>query len=91
MANARLAYQVIADAKRNHFQLVRLGWHNHKFNYLVLLHFDLNPETGKIWIQQNNTEWLVADDLEDRGVEQSDIVLGFKPEYIRALGSYAVS
>ncbi len=87
---ARLRYEVLADTRRNHFQLTRLGWHNHKFNFLVLVHFDLNPETGRIWIQQNNTEWLVADDLMARGVAQSDIVLGFRPEYLREAGAYAV-
>jgi hypothetical protein len=91
LPNAKLKYEVLADIKRNHFQLTRLGWHNHKFNFLVLVHFDLNQETGKIWIQQNNTEWLVADDLIEKGIPASDIVLGFKPEYIREVSAFAVS
>lgn len=91
IAGDTLEYQVIADQQRNHFQLVRVGWHNRKFNFLVLLHFDINPKTGKIWIQQNNTEWLVADDLQGRGVSSNDMVLGFKPEYIRAMGAFAVN
>ncbi len=90
LPNIKLKYEVIADTKRNHFQLTRLGWHHHKFNFLVLIHFDLNPETGKVWIQQNNTEWLVADDLIDKGIPPTDIVLGFKPEYLRALSSFAL-
>jgi hypothetical protein len=90
-ASDSLEYQVIADQYRNHFQLVRLGWNKHKFNFLVLLHFDIHPQTGKIWIQQNNTEWLVADDLQKYGVPATDIVLGFKPEYIRAMGAFAVN
>jgi XisI protein len=79
----RLEYQVLADQERNHFQLVRLGWIEHKYLHLVLMHFDIKPD-GKIWFQLNNTEILADRELIARGVEKTDIVLGFQPEYARA-------
>lgn len=84
-----LEYQVVADTLRNHYQLVRLGWHGQKFIHFVLMHFDIKPD-GKIWIQQNNTEILVGAELTDRGVLASDIVVGFRPEYMREASGYAL-
>jgi hypothetical protein len=84
-------YQAVTDYIHHHYQLVRLGWAGPKFVYFVLLHFDIKPDTGKIWIQQNNTEVLVAQELVSRGIHTSDIVLGFKPDYIRPLTGYAAA
>ena len=86
----RLQYEVLADPKRNHFQLVRLGWLDYKYVHLVLLHFDIQQD-GKIWFQLNNTEMLADQDLINRGVEKNDIVLGFQPEYARAQPEYAMA
>jgi hypothetical protein len=75
--------EVIIDREHNHFQLLSVGWHNGKFTYTISFHFDLIDE--KIWIQQNNTDVLIADELIERGVNASDIVLGFLPEEVRHL------
>ncbi len=72
-----LEYQVIADTKRNHFQLVRLGWYGPQFVYFVLLHLDIKRD-GKVWIQQNNTECLLAEELPGYGISTSDLVIGFR-------------
>lgn len=77
-----LSRQVIADKDRNHFQLVTVGWREGKhFVYIVAFHFDIID--GKIWIQQNNTEAQIADELVERGVPKSDIVIGFQPPLVR--------
>ena len=78
----KLEHQVIADQARGHYQLLRLGWHERRFHFLVLMHFDLKAD-GQIWLQQNNTEILVDNELGQRGVDKRDIVLGFRPEYLR--------
>ena len=81
---------VIADTKNHHYQLTRMGWHGRKYYFVVLLHFCIKPD-GKVWIQQNNTEILVGGALEERGVEKMDIVVGFRPEYLREATGYAVA
>ena len=81
--------QVIADPKRNHFQLVVVGWNKTKFEHATIFHFDI--KNGKIWVQQNWTEQPIADELVKRGVEKSDIVLGFLPEYAREMSGFAVA
>lgn len=81
---ANLEYQGIADKEQNHFLLVRVGWHERKFHYLVLLHLDLKPD-GTIWIQQNNTEIRLDEVLAEKGVDTADLVLGFRPDWMRKL------
>jgi len=83
-------YQAITDLIHNHFQLVRMGWHGGQFYFRVLLHFNIHPETGNIWVQQNNTEIPLDLELGALGVPKSHLVLGFRPTDMRALSEYAV-
>jgi len=81
--------QLLIDYKHRHFQLQNVGWQGDKFTHSVILHFDIK-ENGKIWIQQNWTEDDVAIELIHRGVEKSDIVVGFQPPRYRELSGYAI-
>lgn len=81
---------VIADNKNHQYQLTRIGWEGRKYYFIVLLHFSIKPD-GKVWIQQNNTEILIGGELEQRGVEKMDIVVGFRPAYLREATGYAVA
>ncbi len=81
--------QLIIDKENNHYQLVSVGWHNAQFVYLVAFHFDIINE--KIWIQQNNTDCLIADELVERGVLPQDIVLGFVSERAREQSGFAMA
>jgi hypothetical protein len=45
----------------------------------------------KVWIHQNNTQYLIADELIEKGVAQEDIVLGFLSEQDRAYSGFAVA
>ncbi len=80
---------VVIDMERHHYQLLSIGWHNEKFIYTVAFHFYLMD--GKVWIQQNNTDAMIADELMERGVAKSDIVLGFVPEKVRGHSGFAVA
>ena len=83
--------EVVADKERNHFQLASVGWENdNKFFFDVIFHFDIKPD-GKIWIQVNNTDVDIAAELVERGVEKSDIVIGFQPPRYRPYTGYAVA
>ncbi len=82
--------QIIVDTKHNHYQFVSTGWNGLIFSYAVLFHFDIKPD-GKIWIQANNTDRDVAEELERMGVPKTDIVIGFQPPQYRALTGYAVA
>jgi hypothetical protein len=86
-----VTYQAIIDVKANHFQLVRMGWQQNRSLYAVLIHLDINAETGNIWVQQNNTEILLDEDLEKKGIPKKHFVLGFRPAQMRVFSDYAVA
>ncbi len=81
--------QLVIDDENHHYQLLSIGWHNNRFIYTIAFHFDIIDE--KIWIQQNNTDSLIADELIERGIKKSDIVLGFISEKARIYSGYAVA
>lgn len=85
-----MEYQTISDTGGGHFQLLRTGWHNERFIFQVLIHADIKPN-GKVWVQQNITELPLGEDLQMRGIPKSDMVIGFRPEYLRRLSEYAVA
>jgi hypothetical protein len=81
--------QIVIDKENHHYQLLSVGWHNNRFIYTIAFHFDIIND--KIWIQQNNTEALIGDELVARGVEKSDIVLGFVSEKARSHSGFALT
>ncbi|MFK7981644.1 MAG: XisI protein [Saprospiraceae bacterium] len=81
--------QVIADKKNHHYLLLRLGWSNKKHIHFCPFQFDIKND--KIWIQVNNTETMVADELMQRGVPKSAIVLAFHREDMRQFTGFAVA
>lgn len=68
--------QVIIDPLNNHYQLVRVGWHNGEHIHYAVFHFDL--VNGKVLIQENRTDLPVIDELVDLGIHKNDIVLAFQ-------------
>ena len=80
--------QVIADLEGHHYLLLRVGWKQGRFYHYCLFHFDLKDD--KVWIQQNNTETLVGDELVALGIAKENIVLGFKPEAMRQHTGFGV-
>jgi hypothetical protein len=80
---------VLIDKDNGHYQLLSTGWHGSKYIYTIAFHFQILND--KIWIQQNNTDVLIAQELMDKGIDKSDIVLGFVPENARIHSGYAVA
>lgn len=80
-------YQLIADEKRHHYQLVCLGWNKHRYTHFTVFHFDIINE--KVWIQENRTDILVGKDLIARGIPRTDIVLGLQAPNMRQYTDYA--
>lgn len=83
-------YQAITDLKHNQFQLIHISWFERQFHFKVLLHFSIHPETGNIWVQQNNTEIPLDVDFGNMGIAKSRLVLGFRPADMRELSGFAV-
>jgi ketopantoate reductase len=80
--------EVIEDPKRDHFELIHVGWDRRRRIHGTVLHVDLIG--GKIWIQHDGTERPMAEELVAAGVPKEDIVLAYKPVDIRPLTGYGV-
>ena len=86
-----LMYQAIVDTKGYHFQLVKLGWYEKTYIHDVLIHLDINSETGNIWVQKNDTEIPLDVELAEYGIPKKHFVLGFRPPYMHGLAGFAIA
>jgi hypothetical protein len=85
-----LENQLLIDREQHHYQYIIKGWQqNRHFVYTVCLHIDIKD--NKIWIWQNNTDAFVGDDLVERGVSKSDIVLAFNAPQERQYTGFATA
>ncbi len=81
--------QPIIDTERNHFQLLRFGWDNNRYTFSVVFHFEIKD--GKIWLQENRTDILIAKELVELGIPHTDIVLGLQAPEDRIYTEYAAA
>jgi hypothetical protein len=66
-----------------------LGWDAGKRVHFPLVHIEIVD--GKVWIEKDNTEDGVAEELVQAGMPKSHIVLGFCPPEVRKHTEYAVA
>ena len=78
----------IFDREHDRYQLLAIGWNQQKRIYGTTIHLDI--QDGKIWIQQNTTEFDLASDLVEMGVPKQEIVIGFHTPKMRQLTNFAV-
>ena len=88
-ANLDAKNEVIVDRENHRYEVVTIGWDGYKRIHSAVLHFDIID--GKIWIQQDQTEYGIANDLVDMGVPKSDIVLGYMSLKRRKEFDYALA
>jgi hypothetical protein len=88
-AYGEIERQVLFDTERDHYQLVNTGWESRRRVYGCLIHVDIKDE--KIWIQYDDTEAGIANQLVELGVPKQDIVLAFHSPFMRQLTEFAVS
>lgn len=84
-----LEAKVIVDKEGKHYQLLNIGWRKDDYQFYVIFHLDIKD--GKVWVQENRTDVLLAQELADKGIPKSDIVLGLQYPELRAASGYAVA
>lgn len=84
-----LVYEKLIDTNNQRFQLILVGWQDEERYYARIFHVDIID--NKIWIQDDNLEYSVAERLEDRGIPKKDIVLAYFSPSHREYTEYAVS
>ncbi len=80
--------RVMFDDERASYALMQVGWDGDHYIHGSIIHVEFINE--KIWIQYDGTEMGVAQDLMDAGIPKEAIVLGFRPEKIRAHTGFAI-
>ncbi|MGI2907271.1 XisI protein [Tolypothrix sp. VBCCA 56010] len=81
--------QVLFDDERGRYLVLDIGWSDDKYLHATPIHLDLIDD--KIWIQFDDTEEGIANDLLAAGVPKNDIVLGFRHPQVRKYTSFAAS
>ncbi|MEM9885124.1 MAG: XisI protein [Bacteroidota bacterium] len=81
----------IMDDNGGHYILFDVGWQNAHRIYLPWVHIDVK-DSGRVWLQHDGTDLVIADMLEEKGIPKSDIVLAFQAPHRRAMiEEYAVN
>jgi hypothetical protein len=88
-AHGELACEAVFDRARGRFVLMTVGWDQEGRVHFPLVHIDLIA--GKIWIQADNTDAVIASQLVEAGIPKDHIVLGFRSPEVRQLTEFAVA
>ncbi|GAB4417526.1 MAG: hypothetical protein Fur0044_13210 [Anaerolineae bacterium] len=71
----------INDEAGEHYLLLEIGWQPPRRIYNVVFHLRLKE--GKIWVEQDWTEYGIARELMEAGIPAEAIELGFQPPEMR--------
>lgn len=79
----------IFDQQHDHYMLLDAGWKAKKRMRSIYAYICIKG--GKIWVEEDWTNEGVATYLANKGIQKSEIVLGFKPPEIRPFTEFAVA
>jgi len=79
----------IFDVENDRYMLMNIGWFKEQRIHHCVIHIDIID--GQVWIQANNTDRLIAEELVAAGIPPESIVLGLQPPDVRPYTAYGVS
>lgn len=85
---SELEYITIFDLKSDRYMLISIGWYRERRVHDCIMHLDIID--GQIWIQANNTDRYLAEELVAAGIPPKSIVLGLQPPEVRKFTAYGV-
>jgi hypothetical protein len=88
-ANLNAENRLIADKETHQYQIITIGWEGTKFVHDCPIHIDII--NGKIWIQRNMTELDFGKIFMEKGVDSTEIVLGFLSPKMREYSDFAIA
>lgn len=83
-----VAYRTVFDDEHQRYLLMAVGWENGNRVHSPVIHIEIIAD--KVWIEANNTDQSIAEELIEHGVPRNAIVLGMQPAELRPLTKYAV-
>jgi hypothetical protein len=82
---------VVTDPEHDQYGLYRYGWREGTGERISNTVFLARIKDGKVWIEEDNTDLALADELVKAGIPKEDIVLAFQPPELRHLTEFAVA
>jgi hypothetical protein len=80
--------RTLFDQQNDSYAIIAEGWDGEERVHNIVAHLEII--NGKVWIQADNTDIVIARELESSGIPKSDIVLGFRSPTVRSQTEYAV-
>lgn len=80
--------ETIFDSENDRYMLLSLGWSKGRRVHHCVMHIDIID--GQVWIQANNTDRLIAEELVAAGIPSASIVLGLQLPEVRPFTAYGV-
>ncbi|WP_434686236.1 XisI protein [Pseudanabaena minima] len=77
------------DPERDQYLWLRTGWDGKKRVQHIILYLQI--QNGKIWIEEDSTNFCIADDLLNADIPKQDIILGFQHPSKRHLTEFATN
>jgi len=88
-ANGDFYNQAVFDEKADRYLVISTGFDGYKRYHGCVV--DIAIRNGKVWLEADNTDALIARELVDAGIPRSEIVPGFRHPAARVDTEYAVS
>ena len=82
-----IEYQLVLDTERHHYQINAVGWDGMQRIHGILVQIDLKNDL--IWIQEDNTDERIAEQLVAQGIPKKKIVLAYHAPNRRPYTGYA--
>lgn len=79
----------VFDDEGGNYQYLSIGWAGKKRHFYTHLYARIYND--KIWIEEDLTEYGLGNELVEKGVPKSDIVLAFHSPEMRELTDFAVA
>ena len=87
-ANVNVKNRQVFDLETDQYIILSEGWNHQRHIHSCLIHIEIIDY--KIWIQLDNTEDGITEELIQAGIPKEDIVLGFHEPEIRPYTGFAV-
>lgn len=81
----------VLDPEHDQYGLFQVGWQSDAPRRVLRPVFFARIKGGKVWVEEDNTDFTLADLLMDAGVRREDIVLGFLHPDERRYSDFAVA
>jgi len=88
-ANVNVKNRQVVDPETDQYLILSEGWDRQHHLHSCLIHIEIIND--KVWVQCDNTEDGITDELIQAGIPKEDIVLGFHEPEIRPYTGFAVA